>query len=188
MTPNAEKPSGDLDKAIISAFGDVANLKTKFVEEGAGHFGSGWVWLVADKNGKLEIRSTHDAEDLVTHEGVTPLLVCDLWGAPIWTTRTTARRSWKPGLTPCRTGRSPPSNMPPRAVRASLATPPRPRPPTPAPRLADPRFSTRSDRRERAEHPDQQGPTLPFRCENAARPCALKHIEERRHRLLRWRR
>jgi superoxide dismutase, Fe-Mn family len=79
MTPKGEKPSGDLDKAIAEAFGNLASLKTKFVEEGAGHFGSGWVWLLSDKAGKLEVRSTHDAEDLVTQEGVTPVLVCDLW-------------------------------------------------------------------------------------------------------------
>jgi Fe-Mn family superoxide dismutase len=79
MAPKAGKPDGDLAAAIDGAFGDLGGLKTKFVEEGAGHFGSGWVWLLADKNGKLEVRSTHDAEDPVTHDGVTPLLVCDLW-------------------------------------------------------------------------------------------------------------
>jgi Fe-Mn family superoxide dismutase len=79
MTPAAEKPAGDLAQAVTDAFGDVATLKTKFVEEGVGHFGSGWVWLLAGESGKLEIRSTHDAEDLVNHEGVTPLIVCDLW-------------------------------------------------------------------------------------------------------------
>jgi len=79
MAPKGEKPTGDLAKAISDTFGDLAALRTKFVEEGAGHFGSGWVWLVADDSGKLEVRSTHDAEDLVTHQGATPLLVCDLW-------------------------------------------------------------------------------------------------------------
>jgi superoxide dismutase, Fe-Mn family len=79
MAPKADKATGDLAKAISDAFGDLAALKTKFVEEGVGHFGSGWVWLLADKDGKLEVRSTHDAEDLVNHEGVTPLIVCDLW-------------------------------------------------------------------------------------------------------------
>ena len=79
MAPKPEKPTGDLAKAITDAFGDLAALKTKFVEEGAGHFGSGWVWLLADKDGKLQVRSTHDAEDLVAHDGPTPLIVCDLW-------------------------------------------------------------------------------------------------------------
>ena len=60
-------------------FGDLAALKTAFVTEGIGHFGSGWVWLTADKSGALKIISTHDAECTLTLDGVTPLLVCDLW-------------------------------------------------------------------------------------------------------------
>ncbi len=79
MTGRRESPNGDLEGAIRQAFGDLGSLKTKFVEEGAGHFGSGWVWLLADGSGKLFVRSTHDAQDLVTEDGVTPLLVCDLW-------------------------------------------------------------------------------------------------------------
>ncbi len=72
-------PSGELAAAIKSAFGDVAGLKTQFVNEGADHFGSGWVWLVSDREHKLQVRSTHDAEDMVTQPGITPLIVCDLW-------------------------------------------------------------------------------------------------------------
>jgi Fe-Mn family superoxide dismutase len=79
MTGNPEKPAGDLAKAIEASFGGMEALKKKFVTEGAGHFGSGWVWLVSDRTGALAVRSTHDAEDLVTQGEVTPLLVCDLW-------------------------------------------------------------------------------------------------------------
>jgi Fe-Mn family superoxide dismutase len=79
MTPTRQQPSGDLEAAIKAAFGDLAALKTAFVTEGIGHFGSGWVWLTADKSGALKVISTHDAEDTVTHADVTPLLVCDLW-------------------------------------------------------------------------------------------------------------
>jgi len=79
MTPDKQQPSGDLAQAIETAFGDLAGLKKVFVTEGVGHFGSGWVWLTADKAGALKVISTHDAEDTVTHADVTPLLVCDLW-------------------------------------------------------------------------------------------------------------
>ena len=79
MTPTREQPGGDLEAAIKSAFGDLTSLKTAFVTEGVGHFGSGWVWLTADKSGALKVISTHDAEDTLTHADVTPLLVCDLW-------------------------------------------------------------------------------------------------------------
>ncbi|MGA0601838.1 superoxide dismutase [Caulobacter sp. KR2-114] len=79
MTPRMAAPTGDLSDAITQAFGGVEQLKTAFVAEGVGHFGSGWVWLLAEKGGALSIKSTHDAEDLVTQADVTPLLVCDLW-------------------------------------------------------------------------------------------------------------
>jgi Fe-Mn family superoxide dismutase len=79
MTPAAERPSDALSKAIDAAFGGLDALKAAFVAEGAGHFGSGWVWLIADKAGALKVQSTHDADDTVTQGGVTPLIVCDLW-------------------------------------------------------------------------------------------------------------
>ncbi len=77
MSPHAAKPGDDLQSAIQSSFGGLAQLREAFVKEGAAHFGSGWVWLVAD-GGKLAVKSTHDAHDIVT-DAATPLLVCDLW-------------------------------------------------------------------------------------------------------------
>jgi len=79
MTAKPERPTAELAKAINAAFGDLARLRKAFVDEGAGHFGSGWVWLVADPTGELRIRSTHDADDTLTHPDMTPILVCDLW-------------------------------------------------------------------------------------------------------------
>ena len=78
MTGDSAKPGGDLAKAIETSFGDLAALKAKFVEEGVGHFGSGWVWLAASA-GDLKVVSTHDAADLLTDSSHMPLLVCDLW-------------------------------------------------------------------------------------------------------------
>jgi Fe-Mn family superoxide dismutase len=70
-------PSGDLAAKIEEAFGSVEELKTKLADRGAGHFASGWVWLV-EKDGKLSIEETHDAETLVDGE-YNPLLVLDVW-------------------------------------------------------------------------------------------------------------
>jgi Fe-Mn family superoxide dismutase len=78
MTPSKSQPEGELKAAVDAAFGGLEGLKTKFCEEGAAHFGSGWVWLAADRSGALSIVQTHDGEDLLT-TGLTPLLVCDLW-------------------------------------------------------------------------------------------------------------
>ena len=78
MAAGKSAPEGDLAKAIDAAFGGLDGLKTKFCDEGAAHFGSGWVWLAADKSGALSIVQTHDGENLLTKD-LTPLLVCDLW-------------------------------------------------------------------------------------------------------------
>lgn len=79
MTPKFEKPQGDLASAIDKTFGGLDALKKAFVTEGAGHFGSGWVWLTANHNGELKVISTHDADDTLTHGDLTPLMVCDVW-------------------------------------------------------------------------------------------------------------
>jgi len=78
MTPKGGQPSGDLAGAIDRDLGGLAELKTRFVEEGAGHFASGWVWLAAEGE-TLKVLSTHDGDDLLPRSGLTPLLVCDLW-------------------------------------------------------------------------------------------------------------
>ena len=77
MTARSVPPSGSLAAAIRDGFGGLDGLRKAFVEEGAGHFASGWVWLVWD--GQLKVISTHDAEDTVGRDGGAPLLVCDLW-------------------------------------------------------------------------------------------------------------
>jgi len=78
MTPRFRAPSGELATRIGEAFGGLDALKQAFVDEGVNHFASGWVWLVAGAEG-LKVISTHDADDTLVREGLTPLLVCDLW-------------------------------------------------------------------------------------------------------------
>jgi Fe-Mn family superoxide dismutase len=77
MAPERRDPSGEFAEAVKAAFGDLAGLKAKFVQEGADHFASGWVWLAAD-GADLVVLSTHDGGTLA-HKGPTPLLVCDVW-------------------------------------------------------------------------------------------------------------
>ncbi len=78
MSPEPSRPDDELASAIESAFGGTEKLKALFVKEGAGHFGSGWVWLAAD-GAALKLMTTHDADDALTHAHMTPLLTCDLW-------------------------------------------------------------------------------------------------------------
>ena len=78
MTPQKAAPEAALLQAITASFGGLEGLKTKFVDEGSAHFGSGWVWLAAAKDGALSVVQTHDGENLLDRDLV-PLLVCDLW-------------------------------------------------------------------------------------------------------------
>jgi Fe-Mn family superoxide dismutase len=71
-------PTGAIADAINAAFGSFDSFKEKFTAEAAGHFGSGWAWLVKDADGKLSIVSTHDAGNPMT-DGLTPILTCDVW-------------------------------------------------------------------------------------------------------------
>jgi Fe-Mn family superoxide dismutase len=78
MTPTPAALQGELADAIERDLGGMAALKARFVEEGATHFASGWAWIVAE-GGKLSVISTHDADTPILRDGVTPILVCDVW-------------------------------------------------------------------------------------------------------------
>ena len=79
MSARSQRPTDALARAIAGSFSDLDGLRKAFTVEGAAHFGSGWVWLTVDGAGALEVSTTHDAGDMLTQAGVTPLLVCDLW-------------------------------------------------------------------------------------------------------------
>ncbi|MGI5879450.1 MAG: superoxide dismutase [Syntrophomonadaceae bacterium] len=72
------EPAGKLAEAINQTFGSFAEFKDKFTQTAVGTFGSGWAWLVKNKDGKLEIVSTSNAGNPLT-EGKQPLLTCDVW-------------------------------------------------------------------------------------------------------------
>jgi superoxide dismutase, Fe-Mn family len=78
MAPVETQPDTPLQQAIAAAFGNLATLRDRFVAEGAAHFGSGWVWLLA-VNGKLELVSSHDGDQPWLTTSAVPLLVCDVW-------------------------------------------------------------------------------------------------------------
>jgi Fe-Mn family superoxide dismutase len=78
MSPDKAAPSAALTAAVAKAFGSFDAFKDAFIDEGVNHFASGWVWLVSAAEG-LKVISTHDADDTLVRDGLTPLLVCDLW-------------------------------------------------------------------------------------------------------------
>jgi Fe-Mn family superoxide dismutase len=79
MTPNGGgEPTGELASAIQQAFGSLDAFKAAFNDAGAKRFGSGWVWLVLDRNGKLQITSTANQDSPLT-EGLYPVMGNDVW-------------------------------------------------------------------------------------------------------------
>ena len=79
MGPNGGgEPTGDLAQAINSMFGTFAAFKEKLANAGMTRFGSGWAWLVADKDGKLSILSTAN-QDCPLMNGQKPILGVDVW-------------------------------------------------------------------------------------------------------------
>ncbi len=71
------EPSGALRVALEDGFGSVDGFRKQFVDASCGHFGSGWVWLVAGGD-SLEVMSTANA-DLPQRHDRTPLLTIDVW-------------------------------------------------------------------------------------------------------------
>jgi Fe-Mn family superoxide dismutase len=79
MGPNGGgAPTGPLAEAINSLSGSFEAFKEQFSTAAAGRFGSGWAWLVVDKDGKLAITSTPN-QDSPLSQGMTPILGLDVW-------------------------------------------------------------------------------------------------------------
>ena len=77
--PKADnKPIGKFAEAINQQFGSFDAFKEEFQKKGATLFGSGWVWLSVDKDGKLVITQETNAANPV-QKGLKPLLTFDVW-------------------------------------------------------------------------------------------------------------
>ncbi len=79
MSPNGGgNPLGQVAKGIDEDLGGFEKFKEEFKKAALGRFGSGWAWLVADKDGKLSITSTANQDNPIS-EGLKPLLGIDVW-------------------------------------------------------------------------------------------------------------
>jgi len=75
---NGALPEGLLAEAINRDFGSYEEFKNKFSEAALNQFGSGWAWLVADKNNELSVINLAN-QDSPLSQGLTPLLNIDVW-------------------------------------------------------------------------------------------------------------
>ncbi|MCM2321837.1 MAG: superoxide dismutase [Oligoflexia bacterium] len=72
------EPEGRLLKAIDESFGSFKDFRDRFSEAAVNLFGSGWVWLSMDRQGKIHVRPASNAGNPLT-DGEQPLLTCDVW-------------------------------------------------------------------------------------------------------------
>ncbi len=73
-----DEPAGDVAAAIRQVSGSFDAFKEAFSASAASLFGSGWTWLVKDRNGDIAIENTANAGNPLTN-GKTPLLTLDVW-------------------------------------------------------------------------------------------------------------
>lgn len=71
-------PSDGLRMAIDAEFGSLEALKERMTTHATTLFGSGWVWLAADRDGRLFIISKPNAGTPLTDD-LTPLIAIDVW-------------------------------------------------------------------------------------------------------------
>lgn len=71
-------PNGVVGKLIKARFENFENFQNLFNNAAKSVFGSGWVWLVLDKEGKLQIASTAN-QDCPLMFGQKPILGLDVW-------------------------------------------------------------------------------------------------------------
>lgn len=76
--PGNNRPCCNLKNFIRFDFGNFDTFKKKMEDAAASLFGSGWVWLAQEENGKLKIISCHNGDTPLRHK-MTPLYGIDIW-------------------------------------------------------------------------------------------------------------
>ena len=79
LSPKGGKIPAKLEAKLIADFGSVQAFKDAFKTAATTQFGSGWAWLIKDKNGKLAVTKTANASSPVATGEGKPLLVADVW-------------------------------------------------------------------------------------------------------------
>lgn len=75
---NGKGPTEYILEMINRDFGSFENFRTEFENAAKSRFGSGWAWLVMDKNNKLQVTSTPNQESPL-FDGLKPILGLDVW-------------------------------------------------------------------------------------------------------------
>ncbi len=79
LTPSGGgEPKGSAEKAISTSFGSFQKFREEFTKAAVTTFGSGWVWLIKNNDGKLTIESMSNAGTPLK-DGRKAILTCDVW-------------------------------------------------------------------------------------------------------------
>ena len=77
LSPNPQPASAEFDQRLEQLGGKDA-VKQQLIQAGMARFGSGWTWLVQDKQGNLQVLSTAN-QDSPLMTGLKPILGIDVW-------------------------------------------------------------------------------------------------------------
>lgn len=75
-------PTGALAEAINKKYSSFDNFKAEWVKAAMGRFGSGWVWLIKNADGSVEITSTPNQDNplmAVAEKKGKPVMGLDVW-------------------------------------------------------------------------------------------------------------
>ena len=78
LSPTKQECSGLIKEKIDETFGSFDEFKAQFTQAAMTRFGSGWAWLVLQKDHSLKIVSTPN-QDSPIMTGETPLIGLDVW-------------------------------------------------------------------------------------------------------------
>lgn len=83
LTAEKTEKSDALKAGMEEAFGSLEKCFEEFVAAGAGQFGSGWVWMVSDADGKISIMATPNQDSPLMSSlygaGHRVILAIDVW-------------------------------------------------------------------------------------------------------------
>lgn len=88
------QPAGELASAIARDFGSFADFQEQFEAAGASQFGSGWVWLAFDPNGKTLLISGLPNQDSPYMQGLYPVMGNDVWEHAYYLTYRNRRKEY----------------------------------------------------------------------------------------------
>jgi superoxide dismutase, Fe-Mn family len=78
LSGSKNAPTKNVVNLLNRSFGSFGDFQDEFNRRSKEHFGSGWAWLVKDKNGLLKIRCLANAENPLLNQEVA-IFTCDLW-------------------------------------------------------------------------------------------------------------